>query len=705
MMKYANYLILSTLLLLGFLAKEHIHISSNLLSLFAPKEAIERLNIANKLGYAKEMLIAVKGFDNASKRKVKKIVADLKTIKGVGLIQFNITPSDEIQAYYKEYYPLLASFNSGQQSRKAIHQQLSDKYDSLCNSVFYSPIDKNDPLGLFTMPGRQLSGVSHKGTNITLEGYGYLIRVKTDVLPSQMSEAKALYKEVQTVLSAYPDTIAFAPFFYTVENSEKIQSDVQLIILLSTIILLVIYYLLINNIRLLLHTLLALSSSMLFATLATTLLFTDFNILSLAFGMSISAVSIDYLLHYHFHSFYQDERRIDKNVLYGFLTTTVAFGVFSVIPVPMIAQISFFAVLSLSFAYMLFTFVFPLLQIKAYKAPQQSVAVKNTSYKIPSSMIFIFSLSLLSYSVLNIQLDNNIRNLDYHNSELRAIEEIFKESNTNSYTPVIVQADSQKGLIEELHRLHGTISESFSLASFVLDPRRCQEKSAILHGYDFDTLRQMIKEEAVKVGFRENYFDEAYAFTKVLPSCGLRDLKIFESYGLSIYEEKGVYYSMALTADVIKAQGLGSVTSIDVRQMFAKVAGDMYASILFYSSIVLVIIILLLIYSVRTEFLHAFNYIIFPSGVVLACLVTFSTVNIMHIFSLIILIAIGIDYGIYMSNTRQRPSTILAIRYSLLSTFAAFGVLVFSTITALNSIGVVISIGILAIFLMIRIMR
>jgi len=77
----------------------------------------------------------------------------------------------------------------------------------------------------------------------------------------------------------------------------------------------------------------------------------------------------------------------------------------------------------------------------------------------------------------------------------------------------------------------------------------------------------------------------------------------------------------------------------------------------------------------------------------------------MHVFSMIILVAIGIDYGIYMSKTDKPSNTMLAIKYSLLSTFAAFGVLIFSTITALNSIGIVITLGVGAIFILIKVMK
>ena len=123
---------------------------------------------------------------------------------------------------------------------------------------------------------------------------------------------------------------------------------------------------------------------------------------------------------------------------------------------------------------------------------------------------------------------------------------------------------------------------------------------------------------------------------------------------------------------------------------------------LYTPSMVVTAVFMLLFFSVKSKFLYALNFIIFPSSLVLAVLSIFYTINLMHLFSLIILIAIGIDYGIYMSNTKNQANTILAIRYSLLSTFAGFGVLAFSSIVALESIGMVISLGIISIFILIR---
>lgn len=702
MMKYSNYFILFILLSIGVLLKDHIHLSTNLLSLFVSEDAIEKLEIADELGYSKELLVVVKGLDKESKNKVLEISKKLQTLDGIVMVQSSIVPSEEIQNYYKKYYPILSSFNDENQTSKTVKEALQKLYDSQFTNMFYTAIDKNDPLKLFTLQNKNGIKVSHKGEFITLGDYGYIIRASTNISASQMSQAKVLYKEIHSILDSYEDVASFAPFYYTVENSTKIKDDVQSILLLSTIILLTIYYLLLKNIKLLSHTLIALFSSMVFATLVTTLLFKDFNVLSLAFGMSLSAVSIDYLLHYYFHNFYNKSKKIDKNVLYGYLTTVTTFSIFSFIPIPIISQISFFAVLSLSFAYLLFTFVFPKLAIDAYVERQK---VEKSKKRIPAYVFFILSIVFFIYSAINITLNSNIRDLDYKNEKLLNLEKLFATHNKTKSTPILVQAQSKNDLIDNLHLLHEKLPDTFSLASFVLSESKCLDKKALLKNYDFKRLNKLVNEEANSIGFKDGYFANSYSFTNDLPSCVIDNFEIFKTYSLSAIKAKEIYYTMALVNDVAEAKKLSFVSSISAKDMFLKLANQMYKDLLVYASIVVLAIFLLLYMSVRRNFLYALNYIIFPISLTLVILVSLGEVNLMHIFSLIILIAIGIDYGIYMSNTNKPNNTMLAIKYSILSTFGAFGVLVFSTITALSSIGIVISIGVSAIFILIKVMR
>lgn len=699
-MKYANYLILVILLAVGFLLKDSIHISTNLLSLFASKESVNKLHIANELGYSKEMFVAVKGFDKNDKKSLKSLAKELKALDEIAQVTYTLKPAKEIQKYYGDYHALLANFDVKIVSEEEIKKKLQTLYDKQLNSFIYTPIDKNDPLELFSMEKKK--SLAHKGKYLTLGDYGYLLKITSKIDPSQMDKARELYAKLEPILKKYPQAVAFAPFFYSVENSAKIKGDVKLIVALSTLILLLIYLVMLRDIKLLSHTFVALGSSMLFATLVCTTTIENFGVLSLAFGTSLTAVSIDYFFHYYFHSFYTQKRGFDKSVFYGFMTTIVAFGIFSFIPVPMISQISTFALFSLSFAYMLFTFVFPYLDIK-----EQTKEIKEIKpiFKIPSLVVSVVAVGLLVFSVSNVAFDKNIRNLDYQNVKLQKAQKLFEVGSSIKLYPVIVQAKTQDELLSRLHKLKSDQKSSLSFANFVLDKEQCLTKSKQLNAYDFNSLNATLNKQATEIGFRDGYFIDAYSFVDKTPSCEVVDLEIFKSFNLSTYEENNTLYTIAMVSGQKEAEQNEWVSSIDVRAMFAKVAEAMFSDILKYSSIVLVVIFALLLFSVRARFFYALNYILFPLGLTLAVVTSFYELNIMHLFSFIILIAIGIDYGIYMSNTNKPTNTMLAIKYSLLSTFAAFGVLLFSSITALYSIGIVISLGVSSIYILTRVMR
>ncbi len=699
-MRYINFIIFAFLLLNAFFLRDSIHISTNLLSLFAPKESIKILYIANKLGYSKELFIAVKGFDEDAKKELQDIVKELQLLEEIQNITYTINPPEEIKLYYKKYYPLIASFDDENISENMIKKRLTVLYNRQLHSFFYQPINKNDPLDLFHM--HKSMDVAQKSGYLVLDNYGYLIKANTNVDPSQVKRAEKLYREIQDIVSKYPQTIAFAGFFYTVENSTEIKNDVKYIVAFSVLILLLIYLVMLRDKKLLLQTVTTQVSSMLFATLVCATTIENFGALSLAFGVSLSSISIDYLFHYYFHNFYHQKKLFDKNVFFGFATTMSAFLIFSFIPIPLIAQISIFAVYSLTFAYIMFTFAFKFIDIKKFSAT--NIELKEY-HKVPAFIITLISIILLTYSIAHMQYNENIRTLDYQNIKLQNIQHLFESANKTKLFPVIVEASSKDKLLKNLHTLKDATEESFSLANFVLDYQTCQQRKKILQSYDFKHLNKELSTEASIIGFRDSYFKNSYKLVQNLPACRNVNLAIFKNYNLSVYQEKSKYYTIAMVDDVNKIQKYDFVKIVNVKYMFAQVASKMLKDIVKYSSIVLLIIFIFLLVSVKQKILYALNYIVFPVALSFFIISLFYEINIMHLFSFIILIAIGIDYGIYMSNTKKLKYTMLAIQYSLLSTFAAFGVLVFSSINALYSIGIVISIGISAIYFLTKVMR
>ncbi|MCK5095285.1 MAG: hypothetical protein KAR18_11190, partial [Spirochaetes bacterium] len=74
-------------------------------------------------------------------------------------------------------------------------------------------------------------------------------------------------------------------------------------------------------------------------------------------------------------------------------------------------------------------------------------------------------------------------------------------------------------------------------------------------------------------------------------------------------------------------------------------------------------------------------------------------INIMSLFAMILIVGIGLDYGIFMLNstagkTDTREHTPLAIIVAAITTILSFGILIVSKNTVLTSIGKIILLGI-----------
>ena len=702
MMKYINLLLPILLIGIAFIMRDDLRLSTNLLSLFSSKEDLKKFEIANELGYTKELLIGVEGFDKDAKENADSIAKALQTLPYIRSVEFRTSPAKEIQNYYKKHYLLLSDFNNTKLTKDQIRNNLVQLYEDKLNSFFYTAIDTHDPLKLFTLDLPR-SNFETLGGYLTLKEYGYFIYVQTTIDPSQMQDASKAYKEIKQILKHYPKTHAFAGFFYTVENSTKIKQDVSIIILLSTFMLLLLYLYFLRNAKLLLHVLSTLGASALFATLVSISFFENFHILSLAFGASVSAISIDYLFHYYLHRFYTQNKTIDTNVFYGFFTTASAFLVLCFIPITLIAQISFFTLISLMFSYFVFTFIYRYIDFKEYSQKEKN-SIKTAFISTPIALLC--SSVFLGSIFFTFSFDTNIRNLDFQNTKLMQEESFFKEKLSQTLSPVIVEGDSKTKLIQNLEKLKQTQVQSFSLASFIPSQEECNKRKERLLDYDFIALHEQFIDLAQEIGFSPNYFKDAYLITKKGLECKeLLKLEAFLSYRLSILSKENKFYTLAFVQDLQKAKEYTFVSLLDAKMLFAKIAEEMLESLKLFGAFIGILIIFFLFISVKKRFFYAINYILLPLSVSLGIVSLFYEINIMHLFASIILVALGIDYGIYMSNTTKKQITARAIDYSLLSTFGAFGVLIFSSITALHSIGIVITLGVGILYILTKVLK
>jgi len=689
MKKHLNIFIFLFLSGLFYISSPYIKFSTNFLELFFSQKTVTLFNVISKLELSNNIYIAKKGFDDESLGKLYFLAKELKKLPQISKVAISLLPSNELKQYYKQHYYLLADFNNTKLSREDVFKKLSLEYKKIENSFIYIPVDTNDPLGLFK------AKLFPHAKYLKIKNYGYVLKATTNIDISSAQQAKVLYDEVKLLLRMQKDVMVYAPFFFLVENSKYIRNDVQKIITIATVLLLLLYLAVLKNYKLLLHGIIAILSSVLGAVLACGFFFGDINIMVLAFGISITTVSVDYMFHYYFHGNFTDKVFIkQKRVFFGFITTFGVFVIFSFIDIKLFYQLSFFSAVSLLTAYVLFSSVFCYLDIS-------KPVIKNKRIKIRSFnpvFVTVVSFGFLIYSYNHLDFDSNLRNLDYQNKNLIRLSKIFNENlMQNNYQNIILSAKNKELLLQKYEKLQKLYPDMLGIGRFVLSEQKCEEKLQCIKKYDFKTLKKFIDEEAKKAGFGNNVFKNSYANINNI-KCGMKQS---EDMGFRIIKFKDKYYTLVLLDKKHKVVFREGMQSLDITKILAKDMNEAKANIEKFIFIAVLFVVLLLFIVSGRDILYPLVFVLFPVSAVLFFISLFGTINIMHFFALIILVAISIDYGVYMHNTKSPVETREAVKYALLSTFAGFGVLIFSDIVALYSIGFVVSIGVGAIFILI----
>jgi len=689
MKKYLNIFIFLFLSGVFFIFSSHIKFSTNFLELFFSKKTITIFDVISELELSNNIMVAKKGFGDESLDELYLIADKLKELPEISKVTISLLPSQKLKNYYKKNYYLLADFNGTKLSREDVFKKLKSEYDGLQNSFVYIPVDTNDPLGLFDMK------LFLHERYLKVQDYGYALRATTNIDTTSTQEAKKLYDKVNSLLVSHKDIMVYAPFFFLVENSSYIRNDIQKIVTMATLLLVFLYFFMLKNYRLLIHGMIAIGSSVLMAVLVCGFFLKSINIMVLAFGISITSVSIDYMFHYYFHGDFQKKGFIkQKRVFFGFITTFGVFVIFSFIDIKLFYQLSFFSAISLLTAYILFSSVFGYLDIQKPLLKQQNQKAKL------SNPVFLILLSLifLGYGYTHLYFDNNLRNLDYQNEKLLKLSKIFNKSlSKNNYQNIILSVKTKELLLQKYESLQRVYPDMFGIGKFLLSEQKCNKKLQKLKETDFKSLKKVIDEEAKKVGFGDS-FKNSYANIDNI-KCSMKPI---DDMGFKIVKKGDKYYTLILIDKKYKVILDSDMQPLDIPQILSEDIDKSTKTIMKFMLLSMVFILFILYVVSGKDILYPLSFVLFPLSVAVFFISLFGTINIMHLFGLIILMAISIDYGVYMHNTKSLAETTIAIKYALFSTLSGFGVLIFSDTVALHSIGFVISVGIASIFILIR---
>jgi len=215
-------------------------------------------------------------------------------------------------------------------------------------------------------------------------------------------------------------------------------------------------------------------------------------------------------------------------------------------------------------------------------------------------------------------------------------------------------------------------------------------------------LKNTLNSEAEQLGFKKGYFKYAYEPKRPFVNYTEENIK---AYGIDIVKVNDSYVAYGTVSKKLyqKVLAYDFVESLSLKERFEESMETSINMLLKLGILALIMIVILLYFITKRAMLYAITFLIFPVAMVsvYAC---FADINILHIFMLFVVLSIGIDYAIYLSKKNDNL-TKKAISYSLISTFAGFGVLIFSNVNALFSMGMVATIGIVSIFVLLLFLK
>ena len=524
---------------------------------------------------------------------------------------------------------------------------------------------------------------------------------------------------------------------YTLANSEAIQGDMRIVLSVSGIGIFLLFVFFLRRLRALAVYLLPLFSISA-ALVVTSLWYGRVSGITIGFGAVLLGITIDFGLHVYFALQHGHGQRayllqaVSKPVLFGGLTTLAAFSVLLNSELPGQRQLAIFAIAGSISALLLALLVMPhFLGKNDTIARTGSLTNINQIYvrqpKLRRVVILLwFGLALFgAIQTQKFGINGELRQLSYIPKQLQQAENRLAESwgrmrdramifTAAANREEAIAANDQIWQILDQQQLQG---EAVSLAPLLAGQKIQKQR---LHNWnEFWTkhrakTEELLQKSGQKYGFStvafQPFFDTLERSAQIiepetLTGWGMNSLldnlllKDGNSYRLITLVPDRPELVTRLDAELAKVPGATLVSQGRFgRELSLEVAAD-FAKFIISAGIAVLLLLIVLFRRLQDVLLALLpvltGLLVMFGGMSLVGL----DMNMFNVIATILIIGLGVDYGIFMvchSRQQEETASTRAVLVSGLTTLVGFGALVLARHPALNSIGLTVLLGISA---------
>ena len=627
-----------------------------------------------------------------------------------------------------------------------IHEQLMEGYSGLFmpEGSLLTEYFRLDPLNLKAVTLKKLASLNiipeatlKDNHFVDQSGNNVLVIADTSVDVTDTSNAEKMLSDLNAIKKkTVPDDVEMyilSPQSYTVANARAIKKDLFVVLSISSLSMIILFFLFLKNWRAGFILLISFVSFAI-ALVGVSWIYKTVSAITIGFGSVLLGLSDDLSLHVYF-ALRRKNREQDTSLIMSEVSRPVLFGGLIVIcslalllfsDLPGQRQLGAFSIIGVVTALIFTLLLLPQMMeaSSSDKGKTSNVLLINGKVSRPLLIICIWIILLLGclWTGKKISFNGDLNKLNFRSEELINTEAYISNiwGNVRSKSMIFSEGDDFQSALEVNDRLFQYLSERSDSSSIVsiapILPSVKTQKNNINAWRSFWSVNKkhvtgILEKEGSTIGFTGDAFEPFYRSMEATPALilpenikktGLSALldSLVIPYGgkvriLTLAPDTGIIKDLIKSPDC--PDGVRFVSQNYFSEMIRKTVGSDF--IHFIAGAMLVILVLLVplfrdFKKVLLSMVPVVTGVIFMFGIMGFFNIPF---NIFNVISSILIIGLGIDYGIFMvcrCSEDYEHDTDTAVLLSGLTTITGFGALVFAQHPALYSIGLTVLLGI-----------
>jgi len=518
---------------------------------------------------------------------------------------------------------------------------------------------------------------------------GFCILMRINSFPEDTEKMAVMVKRLRDVVAEVPDAeihLSGLPL-HTADMFIKSKREITLFSVISATAAVLLTYFLFLNIKAVVVVAVNLAIAVIGGCMLLVLAGSNIYLMAFVFGTSLIGICIDYSFHKMSCDADNDKKKVNRNILYSFLTTALCFSPLLFSSLPLLRQVALFTIGGLATTYCwvcLFSdYLFP---VKGgWNIP---VLPKRAGY----AAMALFTVFVVC-GILRVKTSNSPSDFYSPSDELAAEEKFFYRLNGQSFSRfLVIRGATLQQVLETEEALKDGKADFFSVSSLVPSIKRQLENRKLI-GELYASQAKNIKE---RLGLKAT---PVYKETPLLTDVDIKSDLADWAENFIFYDDSKVWSVIPVPQNITVGDTEGARIISPKEQIERQL--DAYAgeSFMFLGICLFLLSVLMFgLYGKRVA-VYLLPSLAGIAGTVSILSVCGQPITFFHVMSLFIVVGLGIDYAIFHLDA-DNLQCLKQVMYSFLTSFIGFGILSLAGFFIVKAMGMTISIGLLISYLL-----